>query len=96
MSDGKSGTSEEFQAAQALEGQLERAINLNHVGDLDGNEVGEGTYVIYMYGPNADALFTAIEPTLRTSPLAEGATVIKRKGPPGTVEDRSVLKSVSR
>jgi hypothetical protein len=33
-----------------------------------------------MYGPDADALFAAVEPILRESPLAVGGHAIKRYG----------------
>ena len=49
-------------------------------GELDGNEFGQGECVIYMYGPDADVLYGAIEPAMTRSSHAQGGFVIKRYG----------------
>ncbi len=67
-----------------LEDQLERAISAADAGEFDGNEVatdGSDGY-LYMYGPDADKLFAAVEPVLKSSSFMAGATVTKRYGPP--------------
>lgn len=38
------------------------------VGEVDGNEYGGGKAVVYACGPDADALFKVLEPTLRSLP----------------------------
>lgn len=53
---------------------------------VDGNDA-----VLYMYGPDADALWTAIDPVLRQAPLGDGSYAIKRYGPPGATETRVPL-----
>lgn len=67
-----------------LEAQLESAITAAQVGEYDGNEVAvdgsDGT--LYMYGPDADKLFTAIRPVLETCSFMKGAVVTLRFGPP--------------
>lgn len=74
------GTREDVEAIHELSDQLETAIEENETGEFDGDCFGEGECILYMYGPDADALFAVIEPVLRASPLAEGARVIKRYG----------------
>jgi hypothetical protein len=80
LSDEEFGSSEEAEDIHELSDRLAEAIEENHVGEFDGDEFGEGECVLYMYGPDADALFSAIEPVLRLSPLTKGARVIKRYG----------------
>ena len=74
-----------------LERQLEAAILAADVGEYDGNEVavdGSDGY-LYMYGPNADKLFSVIQPILEKASFMGGAKVRKRYGPPqdGVRED---------
>ena len=80
LSDDRFGTRQEMDAIHALSDRLEARILEAKVGEFDGDEFGEGECTLYMYGPDADALFSAIEGELRTSPLSRGAWVIKRYG----------------
>lgn len=67
-----------------LEDLLEKAIEAAGAGEFDGNEVavdGSDGY-LYMYGPDADALFAAIRSTLEACPFMKGATVTLRYGKP--------------
>jgi hypothetical protein len=80
LSDHKFGTSEERESIHALSDELEAVIQAQRQGEFDGDEFGGGICTLYMYGPDADSLFTAIEPLLRKSPLTKGASVIKRYG----------------
>ena len=79
-----------------LEDQLMEAIEQANVGELDGNEVGEGKAVIFMYGPDADALLHAILPALRASELVRDGFVLKQYGPPedGVIEERVELSEL--
>ncbi len=67
-----------------LEGRLEAAISAARVGEFDGNEIAadgsEGT--LYMYGPDADRLFQAVQEVLQSASFMDGATVTLRYGPP--------------
>jgi len=68
----------------ALEDQLIEALEKTETGEYDGNEVasdGSDGY-LYMYGPDADALFKTIKPILEASAFMKGATVRLRYGPP--------------
>lgn len=60
-------------------------------GEFDGHDVGEGAYTLYLYGPDADELFDAIEPLLTRQPWPGSVTVVKRYGEPGAEEVRVVL-----
>jgi hypothetical protein len=68
----------------ALEARLTSDIATARVGEYDGNEVAsdgsDGT--LYMYGPDADALFTAVRPALEACDFMRGAVVRLRYGPP--------------
>ena len=54
------------------------------VGEFDGNEVAaDGSDgFLYMYGPDADALFVAVRSTLEAAVFMKGARVKLRYGPP--------------
>jgi hypothetical protein len=69
----------------AIEERLEQAIVEAGVGEFDGNEVAidgsDGT--LYMYGPDADALFAAVHPILLSTEFMRGARATLRYGPPG-------------
>ena len=80
LAGGKFGTASEVVDCQELEDQLEKEIARAGVGEMDGNEIGEDECTLFMYGPDADRLFSAIERSLRASPLAKGAWAIKRYG----------------
>ena len=76
--------STDLQPLFELEKRLEAAIAEARAGELDGNEVatdGSDGY-LYMYGPDADALFRAIRPALEACPFMRGARVRVRYGPP--------------
>ena len=66
----------------ALEDALSVAVEASRSGEFDGNEVGGGEVVLYMYGPDADALYAAIAPVLAVSPVAAKGVVTRRYGPP--------------
>jgi hypothetical protein len=67
-----------------LEDQLEDDIDEAEAGEYDGNEIAadgsDGT--LYMYGPDADALFAAVEETLRAATCIKNAVATLRYGPP--------------
>ena len=67
-----------------LEEQLETVIEEASVGEFDGNELAmDGAdNRLYMYGPDADALYNAVEETLLQASFLGDANVLKRYGPP--------------
>ena len=76
--------SQSLDALHALEDELTGALDGQEVGELDGHEIavdGSDGFV-FLYGPDADALFAAIEPVLRKSPVTSGADATLRYGEP--------------
>ncbi len=71
-----------------LEDQLIEAIDQASAGEFDGNEVGPEGATLYMYGPDADQLWSAVEPVLQRTDLGEGAFAVRRYGEPGVREER--------
>ena len=67
-----------------LEEQLEEAIAEAGVGEFDGNEIAVGLSdgSLYMYGPDADALFTVARPLLAAAGCLRNARATLRYGPP--------------
>ena len=68
-----------------LEDQLAKAIEGAAAGELDGNEIAvDGRdNLFYMYGPDADKLYAAIEPVVLSCDLLSEARVLLRYGAPG-------------
>jgi len=67
-----------------LERRLESAIAEGGVGEYDGNEIAtDGSDgFLYMYGPDADALFKVVKPILLDTTFTRGAKAKLRYGPP--------------
>src|SRR2546423_746716 len=67
-----------------LEERLEVAITGAGVGEFDGNEIAvDGSDgALYMYGPDADALFAVVRPLLKAAGCLRNARAILRYGPP--------------
>ena len=91
---GDMGSPDEVRRLFVLEEQLEKAIRAAKVGEFDGNEFGGNECVFYMYGPDADTLFAAIQPVIAAVTPPRGAYAIKRYGSsddPGAREERVEL-----
>lgn len=73
-----------------IEDALMEVIEREGLGEFDGNEVGPEDAILFMYGPDAERLFAAIETTLRANPICKGARAVIRRGEPGAPE-REVL-----
>ncbi|MFE9940892.1 hypothetical protein [Streptomyces hirsutus] len=63
-----------YDAAKVMEAATEEA----GVGEVDGNEFGGGEAVLFTYGPDADALFKVLEPTLRSLPFRPAYVLLRR------------------
>jgi hypothetical protein len=68
------------EAAFALESELENRLEPESVGYVDGNEVGQGVFEIFVYGPSIDALRDAILEVVRERWILPGATVSMLEG----------------
>jgi len=68
-----------------LEDQLANAVESASVGQFDGNEIAvDGRdNLFYMYGPDAEKIYEAIEPVLLSWDILSQAQVLLRYGPPG-------------
>lgn len=71
-----------LEALHDLETKPIAVLEDTDVGELDGHDVAIGLSdaTLYLYGPDADALFSAIAPTLQAEPLTRGATALLRYG----------------
>jgi hypothetical protein len=70
------------ETVRSLERAIRAILDGSDLGALDGDEFGGGEAVLYLYGPNADTLYAAIEPALRATPLRPAHTIL-RHGDPG-------------
>ncbi len=64
-------------AVRALERDIVAALADASLGDLDGDEFGGGEAVLYLYGPDADRLFAAVEPLVRESTLRPAHAILR-------------------
>jgi hypothetical protein len=67
-----------------LNERLYEEVERSGTGEFDGNEIGEGSATLYAYGPDADRLFRAMEPILRSYPVCRDARIVIRHGGPGS------------
>lgn len=91
FANGDPDVSNDIKQVFALEDKLAIAIKKSGQGELDGNEVGQGEAIIYMYAPNASKLYESIKHVLAASPLTKQGYVRVRFGPPGATESRIEL-----
>lgn len=74
------GRGQERDDLEQLGEQLGEAVEQAGVGEYDGSELGGGECTLFFCGPDADKLFAVLQPLLKRSPLARGATVVKQYG----------------
>ena len=91
LSDGGMGNTEDFKQLSALEDKLGNKLRDLNLGEDDGNEVGDGFFEIFLYGPDADKIFDAIKPLIQTLPPRQGSYAIKRYGAPGAKQAKVEL-----
>jgi hypothetical protein len=84
LSGGDFGSEQQRDAIHRMTDALEARIRAAEAGEFDGDEFGGGECVLYMYGTDADRLYSVILPVLRDSDLMDGGYAIKRYGPPGS------------
>jgi hypothetical protein len=87
LSDEGFGSSEESERLYDLEDRLEELLDGSNVGELDGDEIGMGFWTLYSYGPDANALWDAIQPTLREYNPPAGSYVEKLHRGPDDAEE---------
>ncbi len=91
LSDETSGNTNEREELFKVEDQLLSVIESSGAGEYDGNEIGEGFFTLYMYGPSAARLWEAASPVVKAYRAPSGSYVIKRYGKPGAKQDRISL-----
>jgi hypothetical protein len=74
-----------------IEDPIIDAIETAGVGEFDGNEIGAEGATLFMYGPDADALWDAVDSVVSRSALGPGSHAVKRYGLPGAREVRVEL-----
>jgi len=80
------GASRDSEAFFALEDSLIELLESAGIGEYDGNEIGAGEAVAYMYGEDADQLFATVETRLREFPLRPAHCLLRY----GAANDPSV------
>lgn len=93
LSDKNFGSKADFDHYVAVEEKLIAAIEGSKAGEYDGNEVGQGEFVFYMYGSDADRLFQVVERILREDVRTSQGYAIVRYGSPGAKERRVELSN---
>ncbi|MER6108586.1 hypothetical protein [Streptomyces hirsutus] len=78
------GDADQRERVYEAEEVMAAAVEEVGVGEVDGNEFGGGEVVLYAYGPDADALFKVMEPTLRSLPFRLAHVILRR----GDIESR--------
>jgi hypothetical protein len=96
LSDGEMGDESDDTAIYALEDRLNAVIEEHGVGELDGDEWGNGNCQLFMYGDDADKIFDVITPLLLSNEAPSVSYAIKRYGPPGAPERMVHLRANAR
>jgi hypothetical protein len=86
LSGGEFGNHDEREAIRHFSRELDSEIQGHNAGVFDGDEYGNGECCLFMYGPNANNLFAAIEPLLRSWKPLRGGYAVKRYGSPDKCE----------
>jgi hypothetical protein len=82
---------EDLEGSIPLQESLDKLLSKSSLGMFDGNEIGGGELVLYLYGPDAELLFKHIEPTLRADQFCNGARAVIRWGGPNAPQREVVL-----
>ena len=80
------GDMTDFDRWSALEDKLAEAVAAAGVGELDGNEVGQGEYTIWLYGASAPRLAETVKAALAREELPPQCFLFLRHG---DVEDEA-------
>lgn len=79
-----------------FEDDLEAAVEATGAGVLDGHEIAvDGSHgQVYLYGPDAEALFRSVQWVLEQSPVAKGGKVTLRFGDADKQDVRKVVRTL--
>ena len=87
------GTEAEDKSLARLEAEIEACLNDSDIGEWDGHETGGGYHKIFMYGPCAEKLSSALLPTVLQYDALPGSYMVKRFGEIGSDEQYIWLDS---
>jgi hypothetical protein len=88
LSDTDMGSDDDWDTLGVLDEELHDLFANHPSGEFDGNEIGEGYWCLFFYGPDADPLADAVLAALSRHQLPPGSYLIKRYGDPGAQEHR--------
>jgi hypothetical protein len=77
---GPTGTATDIHSLATLEDRLIEAIGAARAGDFDGPRFGANEVTLYAYGPDADRLYAAMEPVLRSFPPRPAQVLVRYGG----------------
>jgi hypothetical protein len=82
----------DFDRVLEIEDALIEALGNKGIGEVDGHELAlDGSEVVYyLYGPDADSLYDAVEPVVLGLPPQAGSYVVKRYGEADDPDAREV------
>lgn len=75
----------------ALEEAIESALREHRSGELEGHDLRDGVWTLYLYGPDAERIFESVEELLRSARLDPSSHAILRFGARGAREERISL-----
>lgn len=91
LSDNSIGTKIERSALSKLADILADQIEKLEGFDFDGDEIGEGVYKLFMYGPAVDNAFNLIRTELLQLQWPVKISLVRRYGPPGSRERHDLV-----
>ena len=81
LSDDEFGSEAERATLGDLGDRLADVVARAGVGEFDGDEFGNGEAVLYLYGPDHELLWGAVEPELRACTLPPTYALLRPGGP---------------
>jgi hypothetical protein len=90
---GESAADEYF----ALEDTVTAALDASNLGYVDGNDIGQGEFTLFLIGPDGRALLEAVRPLLSADLVHSGAhAVIRNEKNDEVTEERVALSEVDK
>ena len=81
LSDDEFGSEAERATLGDLGDRLADVVARAGVGEFDGDDFGEGEGVLYLYGPDSELLWQAVEPEVRACALRPVFALVRPGGP---------------
>lgn len=86
------GTPDQRYAVDNMSTKMDRLVKKNKAGQIQENSsIGSGQHVIYIIGPDADKIYSLIEPVLKEFSVTRGAVITKRYGDQQDAEAREEI-----